>query len=96
MTQNFPGSPVAKPLTSTAGGTGSIPGRRSRIPNASRHSQKKKFFFLNEEDKTPDLRSSESGGRLAVAVSWMGTVTQGGRAQGGTKRPTVLPRFRAP
>ena len=63
MTQNFPGSPVVKPLASTTGGTGSIPGRQSRIPNASRHRPKKKNFFFNEKDKIPDFRSSESGGR---------------------------------
>ena len=104
MTQNFPGSPVVKPLASTAGGTGSIPGRQSRIPNASRHRPKKKIFFFLMR-KTKSLTSgvqSPVGDRLAVAVSWTGTVTQGGRAQGGTKlrlsspRPAVLPSFQAP
>lgn len=38
--------------------------------------------------KTKSLTSgvqSLVGDRLAVAVAWTGTVTQGGRAQGGTK-----------
>lgn len=58
--------------------------------------KKKKDFFLNEEDKTPDLRSSEFR-RLAVAVSWMGTVTMGEEEPRRAKEANCTPLgFRLP
>ena len=40
--RDFPGSPVVKTLhLSNAGGTGFIPGWRTKIPHAVQHSQKK-------------------------------------------------------
>ena len=35
QSQGFPGGPVVKTLPSNAGGEGSIPGQRAKIPHAS-------------------------------------------------------------
>ena len=40
--KRFPGGPVVKTLHSSAGGAGSIPGQRPKIPHARQCSQKKK------------------------------------------------------
>ena len=39
--QDFPGNPVVKNLPSNAGGLGSIPGQKVKIPHASRPKKKK-------------------------------------------------------
>ena len=39
--RDFPDSLVVRTLASTAGGTGSISGGRSKIPNVAQHGQKK-------------------------------------------------------
>ena len=39
--KRFPGGPVVKTLHSNAGGTGSIPGRGTKIPHARQCSQKR-------------------------------------------------------
>ena len=38
--QDFPSSPVVKTLPSSAGGLGSIPGQKAKIPHASRPKKK--------------------------------------------------------
>ena len=40
MSQDFPGGPVVKTLSSNAGGMGSIPGWGAKIPHASRPKSK--------------------------------------------------------
>ena len=40
--RDFPGGPVVKTLTSTAGGMGSIPGQRTKILHALESKSKKK------------------------------------------------------
>ena len=40
--QDFPSSPVVKTLPSNAGGLGSIPGQKAKIPHASRPKKKTK------------------------------------------------------
>ena len=46
--QDFPSNPVVKTLPSNAGGLGSIPGQKVKIPHASRPKKKKK----NRKQKT--------------------------------------------
>ena len=40
--RNLPGGPVAKILPSNAGGVGSTPGPRTKVPHAMGYNQKKK------------------------------------------------------
>ena len=49
--EDFPGGPVVRICTSTAGLVGSIPGEETKIPNAMQHSQKffKVFFILKNK-----------------------------------------------
>ena len=49
--EDFPGGPVVRICTSTAGLVGSVPGEETKIPNAMQHSQKffKVFFILKNK-----------------------------------------------
>lgn len=57
---------------------------------------KKKDFFLNEEDKTPDLRSSESGGRLCSGSVMDEDSDPGRKKPGRDKEANCTPQVLAP
>ena len=45
---DFPGGPVVKTLSSTAGGVGLIPGQGAKVPHASRSKKKKKSKYKSK------------------------------------------------
>lgn len=58
--------------------------------------KKKRFFFLNERTKPLTWGVPESGRRLAVAVSWMGTVIREEEPREGQRGQLYSPGFRLP
>ena len=58
--RNFPGSPVVRTLASTAGGTGSISGGRSKIPHVAQHGPKKKARLDDREDMQNEVIKNNS------------------------------------
>ena len=53
LSWEFPGGPLVRTLHfHCSGGSGSIPGRRTKIPNVMRHSQRKRFFLIFLDSST--------------------------------------------